>query len=892
MRPDDESPDADEVMLEGLATQIASVLAQQGCLTFDQLVDHLIAEQVDGGGIPGANDRDEAEELISMALDYADDVIPLSAERLAHLPTLLGGRSFTHHVTASEAATGTIRDSADVLVLADLDESGFALAPGPGQVVCEWTESGLTMSGPPGWLHGFSDAVAAFTVGNDGVVSLSAVEEDQLDGEPTSESGSALLRSFHRIRDEFGGNIDLPSLVMEALADHADAFTQPAQPITVLLAAAGLEEKRGWVGEAGTEWSPPDPADFQERAEVAEQLNFDVCCHVALARVEMAWALFQVASGADPTVGSSVEVDRSIGAALAHGPVPAAFMQLHSRSPDESPLDAAAGRPRLMQIDAFAAAVARAAPNRHRVGAENIRAQVAELLGDALAGEAALTRALAADPDHPPSLIDAAWYAVDRGDLRRAVTYLRRTDIDELSDQIRWLERVIAGSSPEFTAGRNEPCPCGSGRKFKQCHGRPGAATESPLTVRTTVLADKIRSFVMRPKHQVSAVSLLMAASLPEGGPVDADEEHVVAERVSNLARDPISLDVLTWEGGLVEAFLDERGPLLPPDEAALVESWIDTSIRHPWEVAGVEPGVSLDLLNLVTGERVHLLERAGSQGVQLGQVLLTRVVQVLDQHQMWGTGIIVPLQARASAIELSTDPDVSPVAVLQWFLALTAPPQIRNTEDEDLVFSETTYRVPADDADTISAAIDRLKGLERAEADEADDEIVWHQWFEARGERWIRATVVLDREAGELRVSANSDARFERVTKLLSKVTKPLTVMDDTRTTLDDARAAGAESGEGSIGDGLPDDPEERGALLAALDQHIGAMEERWCDESIPALGGLTPRQALDDPTRRGDLLALLDEMATRTPPSGTPPGIGRGFDAANLRRRLGLPD
>jgi preprotein translocase subunit SecA len=23
--------------------------------------------------------------------------------------------------------------------------------------------------------------------------------------------------------------------------------------------------------------------------------------------------------------------------------------------------------------------------------------------------------------------------------------------------------------------GRNEPCPCGSGRKYKQCHGKPGA---------------------------------------------------------------------------------------------------------------------------------------------------------------------------------------------------------------------------------------------------------------------------------------------------------------------------------------------------------------------------------------------------------------------------------
>ncbi|MDQ4065551.1 MAG: SEC-C metal-binding domain-containing protein [Actinomycetota bacterium] len=23
---------------------------------------------------------------------------------------------------------------------------------------------------------------------------------------------------------------------------------------------------------------------------------------------------------------------------------------------------------------------------------------------------------------------------------------------------------------------RNAPCPCGSGKKYKQCHGRPGAA--------------------------------------------------------------------------------------------------------------------------------------------------------------------------------------------------------------------------------------------------------------------------------------------------------------------------------------------------------------------------------------------------------------------------------
>lgn len=28
--------------------------------------------------------------------------------------------------------------------------------------------------------------------------------------------------------------------------------------------------------------------------------------------------------------------------------------------------------------------------------------------------------------------------------------------------------------------GRNDPCPCGSGRKYKQCHGKPGAEPLDP----------------------------------------------------------------------------------------------------------------------------------------------------------------------------------------------------------------------------------------------------------------------------------------------------------------------------------------------------------------------------------------------------------------------------
>jgi uncharacterized protein len=40
-----------------------------------------------------------------------------------------------------------------------------------------------------------------------------------------------------------------------------------------------------------------------------------------------------------------------------------------------------------------------------------------------------------------------------------------------------WLERATrtAPRRVDKAPGRNDPCPCGSGRKFKKCHGAPGA---------------------------------------------------------------------------------------------------------------------------------------------------------------------------------------------------------------------------------------------------------------------------------------------------------------------------------------------------------------------------------------------------------------------------------
>ncbi|MFC0691585.1 SEC-C metal-binding domain-containing protein [Paraburkholderia humisilvae] len=41
---------------------------------------------------------------------------------------------------------------------------------------------------------------------------------------------------------------------------------------------------------------------------------------------------------------------------------------------------------------------------------------------------------------------------------------------------------VIAASQPrqrELKIGRNDPCPCGSGRKYKRCHGSNGLTSRN-----------------------------------------------------------------------------------------------------------------------------------------------------------------------------------------------------------------------------------------------------------------------------------------------------------------------------------------------------------------------------------------------------------------------------
>lgn len=74
-------------------------------------------------------------------------------------------------------------------------------------------------------------------------------------------------------------------------------------------------------------------------------------------------------------------------------------------------------------------------------------------------------------PEQPPDPYDI------RDDYRRTYEWhqenLRQEARSKREEREKRVRQAASRTGPKI--GRNDPCPCGSGKKYKHCHGRPGA---------------------------------------------------------------------------------------------------------------------------------------------------------------------------------------------------------------------------------------------------------------------------------------------------------------------------------------------------------------------------------------------------------------------------------
>ncbi len=406
----------------------------------------------------------------------------------------------------------------------------------------------------------------------------------------------------------------------------------------------------------------------------------------------------------------------------------------------------------------------------------------------------------------------------------------------------------------ETRIGRNEACWCGSGRKYKWCHlGKP---TLARLADRTDWIVAKAVGYLRRQGARAWGDVLAVTFARSDGVGGDTTERAL---------SDPITLDLVLHEGGWFASFLAERGPLLPEDEALLATSWLLTD-RSIYEVVSTRPGRGLMLKDLRNAEEVEVRERTLSAETYPGQLVCGHVVPDGVGHRMVGGVFRVATGTEASLLDLLDRGD--PEAIAGWVARLERPPELRNREQEETVLCKVVLEVPSEAS--ARQALDRLY-------DQAEEAGTWTESFAlSPDERIDRAMLHL--EGNELSLQTNSEERADRVLTALKAAIPPLRVVSDERKGLEELRR--------SLPPGSPTSPPV--VVPPEVHEQIQAqLEKHWCDEAVPALAGMTPRQAAADPTRSEALVRLLREFEEI---DRNLPEEGIVMRPARLREMLGL--
>jgi hypothetical protein len=778
--------------------------------------------------------------------DVEDEELAVILSNLVIDPaTLCAGAVLTHRLGADELDGGYFETEVDLTVSDEAEE-----VRGPGGVELEdyWLKDvGLAWKGPPGWLSGF-DVGTVFAARSSEDGSSVSIEALATPPGPDETAATAIKAAYDKCNEDINLPVSIKELVLTLLAKDRHFFDEPRPPVRELVAAAGLERRGNEVAHTPELWRRADEMDQYQRviSRFESREEADAALSVLSIFNEGDWsdpkgmrdALVVLRN--DPDL-AEVVADELLGPELEERPAVAAQAALASRFAER--LLAVARKP-------LEVAVARW-----------LMAMADERSGDVFGAEAQLRIAVETFDDWEPAVDRLAWYLSDKGEAVDAARLWRSLGLEEDDVRLSGLEAVAGPSiSPP---GRNDPCWCGSGRKYKTCHlGKPALA---PLPDRLRWLAGKSVNYLRRMGPQ-ALPDILTIAAARAGGDTNP-------EAIARALSDPLTLDLVLNEGGWFERFLEDRGPLLPGDEALLAASWtlVDRSV---YELVSVQPGVGIKVKDLRTAEEIEVRELNYSNYASAGMLICTRVVPDGPGHQFLGGLFRVQPGTEAAVLDLLDDGE--PEAIAAWVAALDQPPVLLTRENQPTVICKAVVEVPNELG--ARRVLDRRYRRGKTGG--------WEEWYELEpDEKILRATIGL--KGSRLTIDTNSEERLERVLGVLRNDIPDLKLVTDDRKPLDLAKArrsteigtvgdgeGGGLGGTDDLDGGAPGTIEELAALPPeVLEQIQERFEQRWCDEHVPALGGMTPREAAEDPTRRETLERLLRdfELKNLRQPEGT---------------------
>lgn len=447
--------------------------------------------------------------------------------------------------------------------------------------------------------------------------------------------------------------------------------------------------------------------------------------------------------------------------------------------------------------------------------------------------------------------------------------------------------------------GRNDPCPCGSGKKYKKCCLTKDDALDfvyRRITQTHTELVNKLMRFVTDELEEN-----IMDVAFEEF--LLWDEDALDEYLIDDLFQIFIPWFLFSWN--LEEADIEEmeENISLPanttiaelftnkyPDALKSKEkSFLDAVNRRPfsfYEVVDVISGRRMICEDVFTGESSNVTENSASKIINIGDIVFCSIASVDNISILVGTAPIkFPLSSKIELIDIRlqiakryhqiTDQILNEYdsEIRSLFLEMldraTRPPKTSNTDGEPLIFTTLHYAI--DDAE------EAFEALHYLDATVSREELLSEAGFDSEGKltniefSWIRiepedrktplpttvlATFMID--GAKMTVDVNSENRAKLIKDTIQKAlgdkarlrTSDLKPFNPSASNYEPPSKDAIEFHEKAM-----QEPEVREYVENMLFDHW----RRWVDAPLPALNGLTPREAVKTANGREKVDILL---------------------------------
>jgi len=480
--------------------------------------------------------------------------------------------------------------------------------------------------------------------------------------------------------------------------------------------------------------------------------------------------------------------------------------------------------------------------------------------------------------------------------------------------------------------GRNDPCPCGSGKKYKRCCWQKIQDSPDSLWARQRAASDELTGWMVRYAARKLGPQIDDAwADFELDDGVDPFEPGCVESGIFLpyllFQWDPYGprrRKGVPAQGGIIARwYLQEEGKRLSDTQRHILEQATTQPLTF-YEILASVPGSSLTLRDILTGWEIAVREKTASERVRPGDILYAQIwaspglatlgcaAPLLIPPKCKGEIIALRKRLRKKVAKQNRDLAADDLLrsadeIRETYLdirdSLYAPPHLCNTDEEPLVFHTLKFQI-----ESAEAALDALAPLawgrekeELLEAAELDGNgklrKVRFDWL-TKGNRkmpsWENTILGNITISGRTLVAeVNSEKRAVRLRaeiekRLGSSAVHKSTAMKPVEELL--ANPPKRKTSDKKFNEEEAEilrDPEVRKHLQESLQKMI----EGWVHQKVAALGNRTPAQAVQDPDGKEIVEALLLEWERTADEGHFPGGIRPDMNAVRKLLNLSPP-